>query len=119
MMQRKYDYRGAAKATELHLIPIDRKMGSLQFYIQLVLVLCYTKKMPTTISRYNLHPCFHGSLVQNPGKLYKFIWLRILAQKWLVKVRSCTLQVKRQRSSFTRLLAEFFWIAVLFEQSTP
>ena len=41
-----------------------------------------------------------------------------LLKKWLVQ-RSCILQVKRHRSSFTRLLAEFFWIAGLSEQSTP
>jgi len=33
------------------------KIENFQFYIKLVLILCYTKKITSTISGDNLHPC--------------------------------------------------------------
>lgn len=73
---------GVAKATELHLILFTKKKGDMVLHTASLIYITH-KKMASTISGDNLYPCFHGSPSQKPVKLYKVIWLRILAKKWL------------------------------------
>jgi hypothetical protein len=93
MIQRKYDYTAPAnfywlKNWELTVLHTTRPIPMLQRKCHQQFLRHFT----SVLSRIS-----H----QNPCKLYKFIWLCILPKDWLVKIRSCVLQMKRHRSSVT------------------